>query len=251
VTEPIALDAEKFFEFMAGPGLKVIFVSVHPRHSFNRALSRQLAEEHKPIALGTVGLRDLVASGGPAVRFLHAGLRACGAPSGLGVLPGYYLFRGRQMLAWDAGVPTFADVQAMGRSALVGAIFSGVTRDVAFVQQAIQLAVEQLAAQRVAARFRDAAANWTANSRAEPSGPPPIDDLKWAYATLGVGRTATDREVHAAWRWRRMENHPDHARDAADFARRSRISVDINRARDIIVEQRAREARRTAYHGAA
>lgn len=251
MTEPLAVNAEKFFEFMAGPGLKVIFVSVHPVHTFNRALGRQLAAEHTPIALGTVDLRDLIASGGPAVRFLHEGLRACGAPSGLGVLPGYCLFRGREMLAWDPGVPTFADVQAIGRSALVGAIFSGVTRDVAFVHQAIQLAVEQIAAQRVAARFRYAAASPTASRQADPHSPPPVADLEWAYATLGVARTATDREVHEAWRRRRVENHPDRAQDAADFARRSRVSVDINRARDVILEHRSGEARRTAYHGAA
>ena len=39
------------------------------------------------------------------------------------------------------------------------------------------------------------------------------------------------------------EMHPDAvAGDATEFARRSRISVDINRARDIIVEHRSRTA---------
>ena len=62
---------------------------------------------------------------------------------------------------------------------------------------------------------------------------------------LGVLPTATDREVHDAWRRRRMQNHPDQAAgDPAEFERRSRLSADINRARDIIMDHRSGRARR-------
>jgi curved DNA-binding protein CbpA len=57
--------------------------------------------------------------------------------------------------------------------------------------------------------------------------------------------TATDREIHEAWRKRRKQNHPDHAaQDPAEFARRSRFSAEINRARDIIENHRSGGARR-------
>ena len=77
--------------------------------------------------------------------------------------------------------------------------------------------------------------------------PPPFDDLRWAYQTLGVPSTASDREIHLAWRQKRIENHPDHAgADRAEFDRRSRISAEINRARDIIIASRADYGRRAA-----
>jgi curved DNA-binding protein CbpA len=64
---------------------------------------------------------------------------------------------------------------------------------------------------------------------------------------LGVLPTATDREVHDAWRRRRMEHHPDRAsHDRAEFDRLSRLSADINRARDVIVAYRSGGASRVA-----
>lgn len=252
MTEPVAIDAANFFEFIAGEGLKVVLVSLHPFHTFNPDLHRQLAVESEPITLGTVHLYDLVAEGAPALRFLHQGLRACGAPSLFGVLPGYCLFRGGEMLAWDAGLPTFADVEAMARSALLGAVCSGVLRDAGYLGQALRRAAEQLAAHRVAMRFRHAVADRGASRRAagDDSQAPIDDDLYWAYQMLGVLPTATDREIHEAWRRRRVENHPDHAQDQMEFERRTRISAAINRARDTIVSHRSGGARRATYSAA-
>ena len=248
MTEPVAVEAAQLFEFLAGPGLKTVLVSLHPSHTFSEPLSRQLTADHDTIALGTVALSDLVTEGGSALRFLHQGLRACGAPASFGVLPGYYLFRDSEMLAWDAGLPAFADLQAIARSALVGALWSGVMRDSSFVGQALNLGAQQVASQRIAARFRAAASQPRASGqRAESSTRPPVDDLYWAYQTLGVVPTATDREVHEAWRRKRMENHPDHAQDPVEFQRRSRISADINRARDIINSARSGRTHGPAY----
>jgi DnaJ domain len=246
MSEPVAIDPAHFFEFVGGSRLAVLLVSVHPLHRFNPALSQRLGGGHPDMAFGSVHLYDLILAGGPALRFLHQGLLSCGAPSSLGVLPGYCLFQGGEMLAWDSGLPAFADAEAIGRSALLGALWSGVTRDVAFVGQALRVAAEQAAGQRVAARFEHAVADGGAKREAPgPSSPPPIDDLYWAYQILGVLPTATDREIHEAWRKRRKQNHPDHAaQDPAEFARRSRFSADINRARDIIENHRSGGARR-------
>jgi hypothetical protein len=245
VTEPIPIDAAHLFEFIGDSGLAVVLVSVHPTHAFNRALGRQLAAEHKTIAIGTVDLCELLASGSSAMRFLHEGLRACGAPSAFGVLPGYCLFRSGEMLAWDAGLPAFADVEAIARSAVLGAIWSGVSRDLTFMRQALQMAADQAAAERVAAVFRRAiASEGTRRQAPRNSQPPPVDELYWAYQTLGVLPTASDRDVHDAWRRKRMETHPDHAGpDPAEFERRSRVSREVNRARDIIMTHRYGDAR--------
>ena len=248
MTEPVAVDAAHFLEFIGGSRLAVILVSVHPLHTFSRPLARQLAAEHPDIALGTIHLYDLIVEGGPALRFLHEGLRSCGAPSALGVVPGYCLFRAGELLAWDAGLPTFGDVEAMARSALLGVIWSGLTHDAAFVRQALHLAADQVAAQRIAVRFRHILADGAGRPAPDPPRPPPIEDLAWAYQLLGVPPTATDREVHEAWRKKRMEAHPDHAaQNPAEFDRRHRLSVEINRARDIIVNHRAGEARRARH----
>ena len=250
MTEPITVDAAQFFEFIGSPGLKVVLVSVHPAHEFNRALCQQLAGEHETIAFGTIDLVDLVTRGGPALPFLHHGLRECGAPGALGVLPGYCLFRGTEMLAWDAGLPAWADAGGIFRGALLGVIWSGLTNDVSFMTYALRFSADHVAAQRVVLKFREAAAAPDPRqTRAAPSGgaAPPIDEIHWAYQMLGVPPTATDRDVHLAWRRKRVENHPDHAgSDRAEFERRSRLSADINRARDIIVASRSEYERRRA-----
>jgi hypothetical protein len=248
VTEPIPVAAADFFEFIRGTRLAVILVSVHSVHTFNSTLAKQLVSDHESIALGTIDLTDLLASGGPALRFLHQGLRLSGAPSAFGVLPGYYLFRSEQLVAWDAGLPSFADVTAIARSALLGAVWSSVSGDVSFVRQALRLAADQAAGERVAISFRSVIENPTADREAAgDSGLPPVDDVYWAYQVLGVLPMASDREVHEAWRRKRRDAHPDHAvGDAAEFERRSRASRDINRARDIIVDYRSGGARRAS-----
>ena len=240
MAEPTPIDAAHVFDFIRDAEIAVIFVSVHRLHTFNAALGRQLAAEHKTIAIGTIDLGLLLISGPSVLRFLHQGLRHCDAPSAFGVLPGYYLFRSGQMLAWDAGLPAFGDAAALGRSALLGAVWWGISDDVSFIQQALRIAADQVAAERIAWAFREAMAGARAQRTASrDSSAPPVDELFWAYQILGVLPTATDREVHDAWRRRRAETHPDHAGgDPLEFERRSRLSRDINRARDIIVNNR-------------
>jgi hypothetical protein len=139
----------------------------------------------------------------------------------------------------------------MAHSALLGAIWSGLTRDLSYVVQAVRLAADDAAAQRMAAAFHAAAVapEPSRERRPPPAAPRSTDDeLLRAYETLGVSPTATDEEVQQAWRRRRVKLHPDSAaRDPAEFERRSRISVELNRARDIIFAHRRRTAgRRTA-----
>ena len=240
MTKPTPIDAAHFFEFIRDRELAVVFVSAHPLHTFNRALARRLASEHQGIAIGAIDLTGLLRSGPSVLRFLHQGLRSCDAPSAFGVLPGYHLFRGGEMLAWDAGLPGFDDVIALARSALVGAVWSSISSDWTFIRQSLFLAADQAAADRVARLFRQAVASARPHREAGPQpDAPPVDELYWAYQMLGVLPTATDREVHDAWRRRRAETHPDHAGDdPLEFERRSRLSRDINRARDIIVNER-------------
>jgi hypothetical protein len=145
--------APQLFEFIRDSELAVLFVSAHSLHRFNRMLARRLAAEHEGLATRVVTLGSLVRAGPTVLRFLHQGLRACGAPSAFGVLPGYYLFRGGVMLAWDAGLPGLTDVNKLTQSALLGAVWSGISSDLTFVRQALFLAADQAAAERVA-RYR-------------------------------------------------------------------------------------------------
>jgi len=241
VTDPKPIDAAHFFEFIRESDLAVILVSVHPWHAFNPALASRFAIDHPGIGLGVIDLIRLVQAGPSVLRFLHQGLRACGAPTSFGVLPGYHLFRGGEMLAWHAGLPGFDDVTALARSALLGAVWSGISSDTTFIGRALQAAADQLAAERIALEFRQAVSGERAQQREAPRDPGtrPTDELYWAYQVLGVLPTATDREVHDAWRRRRAEVHPDHAGgDPLEFERRSRLSRDINHARDVIVTNR-------------
>ena len=228
------------FDFIRTSELAVVFVSAHPVHAVNRVLARRLESEHSGLAVRSVTLGGLLRSGPQVLRYLHQGLRSCGAPAAFGVLPGYYLFRSGVMLAWDSGLPAFTDVSALAQSALLGAVWSGISSDLTFVRQAIAFAADQTAAERVALHFGQAIVDSEARRQApRVSETPPVDELYWAYQVLGVLPTATDREVHEAWRRRRAEAHPDHAgNDPAEFERRSRLSRDINLARDIIVKHR-------------
>jgi hypothetical protein len=248
VSEPVTIAAAQLFEFLAGEGLKVVLISVHPRHTFNSAIVGHLAADGGTVAAATIPLVDLVSDGGAALRYLHQGLRACGAPAGLGVLPGYCLFRKGEMLAWDAGLPALEDLQAVLRAAVLGVAVSGLTHDLGAIGIALNAAAGQAAGARVAARFHHVASRPSEGPRAEPRTRSAFaDDVYWAYQMLGVLPTATDREVHDAWRRRRMEHHPDRAsHDREEFDRLSRLSADINRARDVIVAYRSGGASRVA-----
>ena len=239
MTNPTPLDAAQLFELIRNSELALVFVSVHSRHRFNRPLATTLAAEHQDIAFAEITLRKLLLGGPSVLRFLHQGLRGCRAPVTLGVLPGYYLFRRAELIAWDAGLPALADVSALARSAALGAIWSGVSNDMSFIGQALEWAADQVAAERLSAVFRQAIAGAQRAYTRRESEPPPREDVYWAYQMLGVLPTASDREVHEAWRRRRREAHPDHAGDdPVEFERRSRISRDINRARDVITNHR-------------
>lgn len=248
MSEPLTVDPARFFEFIGRSELTVVFVSVHPAHGFNRTLCEYMqAERPEEVVFGSVDFMDLILTGGPALPFLHQGLQACGAPSSYGVLPGYWLFRAGEMLAWDAGLPTVGDASAVARSALLGAIWTGLTRDLSFVGRALRQAAEDVTAQRMVTAFREAATAAPDSKRRQP--PPrawsPADELSRAYQLLGVPPTATDQEVQDAWRKRRVETHPDRAaRDPPEFERLSRLSAELNRARDVIFNHRGRDGQR-------
>src|SRR5262245_15789965 len=159
MSEPVAIDAARLFEFIGGANTAIVLVSVHPWQKFSRDLGQALRQQLPDVALGTVDMTDLVVRGGPALQFIHQGLYRCGAPSMFGVLPGYLLFRGGRLLAWDAGLPEFGDVSAIARSVALGAVWSSVTHDASFVGHALRMAAEQVAAQRTAAHFRRAIAD--------------------------------------------------------------------------------------------
>ena len=248
MTEPISLAGADFFTFISANRLAVVLVSLHSIHSFNRVLAKELDAIDESIALATIGIGDLVTAGGSTLRFVHQGLRRCGAPSAFGVLPGYYLFRSGTLVAWEAGLPTVADATAIARSALFGVVWSGVSHDASVVAHALRFAADHVAGQRMAAAFQHVL-NEPDGDR-ETTGErdaPPVDEVFWAYQRLGVLPTATDREIHEAWRRKRRDAHPDHAgNDAAEFERRSRVSRDLNRARDIITAYRSGGARRAS-----
>jgi hypothetical protein len=244
--QPTQVEAAEFFEFIGNRGLVVLLLSVHPSHPFNPALLRRFEEEYgSEAAVGTVRLLDLVLSASPALPFLAQGLRACGVSTVLDVLPGYYLFHDGQMLAWESGLPTRGDTPAILRGSLLGALFSAFTRNFSYVAKSLSFAADEAAADRMADRFRRVFAEHRENPRTATAAPSTEDEVLRAYRILGLEPDATDREVNTAWRNLRLEVHPDRAaRDPAEFARRSRVSSELNRAREVIRNHRAHARRR-------
>jgi hypothetical protein len=260
VNEPLAIEPARFFEFIASSEIAVVLLSVHPAHAFNRGLCERLAEhEGAEVAFGVVPLVQLALGAGNVLVFLSEGLRDCGSASPLGALPGYWLFRGGRVLAWHPGLPAGADAKTIARNAFLSALWAGIKRRWSTVAEVLYAATEDVAAARIATSFRSTLAGHGQQATASGShaydrrGPRttpfrgPADELGWAYRVLGVAPSASDQEVKDAWRKRRVEAHPDRAGDdPAEFERRSQMSAEINRARDVIFGHRGRRERRAA-----
>jgi DnaJ-domain-containing protein 1 len=247
MSEPIDVDPARFFEFVGRRGLVVVFLPFHRAHPFNRALGRHLRNaDGSAIPIGRVNLVELVLATPQAVVFLQRGLRARGVSRMFDVLPGYYLFDDGELLAWEPGFPTTADLDVLVGASLLGAIAYAFTRDLAFITKALGFGVHEAVAKRMAARFREAS---EAPRQAPRAAPPPsaADELLNAYRLLGVDPSASDREVNAAWRRRQAELHPDRvAGDPQEFERRTRVSAALNHARELVRAHRARMAARAA-----
>jgi len=238
MNEPLSLEPKEFFDFIDRPEPAVLFLSVHSSHSFNPQLCECFDDEQ--VAFGRLPLLDLIDSVRPALSFLRGQIVACGESVPMAVPPGYYLFQHGQMLAWDSGLPEAGDGKRIVRGSLVGAAISLFTRNLVFVGMAIRFAVEKAAAERVAFRFRRAAAANRENPRQSSKNTEHLnEDLARAYQVLRVRPTASDEEVNQAWRKLMQKYHPDRAaRDAEEFERRSRLCVEFNRARDTIRNHR-------------
>ncbi|MEQ1731390.1 MAG: DnaJ domain-containing protein, partial [Vicinamibacterales bacterium] len=218
-----------------------LLLSVHPYHTFAPPIVGRLSQFDREMALGVVSLPELILHAGPALHFVAAGLQRCGIPFLQGLLPGYCFFRRGTMLAWHPGLPTPHDAAVLARGALFGALWAAASGDVRHLLNGIRSAAEHAAADHVVGHFEAAAReDQTAGGPGGSDAPRPTgEDLSWAYARLGVDASASDHEINTAWKRLRILHHPDHAaEDPAEFQRRSRLSADVNRARDIITASR-------------
>lgn len=240
---PTQIEPSAFFDFIGRRGLVVVFIPLHIAHPFNPALVRHFRREADcDVEFGRVSLLQLVLRQMPAALFLAQGLRACGIFRPFDVLPGYYLFRDGQMIAWDSGFASRADLRHMVGPSLLGAVGYAFTRNRGVLTTTLRIGAREAAASRLAAAFADAAKR-PPPSAAPPRPPPrpPMSDLMAAYRLLGVEPTATDREVMTAWRKLQTELHPDLAADdPQEYLRRTELMTELNRAREIIRAHRGR-----------
>jgi DnaJ-domain-containing protein 1 len=250
--EPIALEPERFFEFVSASDAAVVFVSVHRAHKFNAALCRHFTLENadEP-ACAEVDLADLIMFAQPILAFLQSAWPMQRANAYARVPAGYWLFRAGRVIAWHSGLPTGLDLRVLADGALLGALWSGVTQNPAFLLRGVIYAAEDATAKQIAEHFHQSLTEQPAtDAHGAPRGtraPPALDELQRAYVRLGVAPTASDVEIERAWRRLRIAVHPDLAAgDPVEFARRSRISAELNHARDIIREHRAHKRHRAS-----
>jgi hypothetical protein len=242
MSEPVDIEPTRFFEFVSTPGRVVVFLALHPAHPFNDALPRHLQDGGPAITIGRVNLVELLAFEAAAMMFLRDGLRSCGVSHVFEVLPGYYLFIGGRMLAWDSGLPGTDDIETLARATLLGLLAYAVTRDLLLIARAVQLGSQEATAVRMTAHFRVREAEYRRTPYAAPPPPPnPASELLNAYRLLGIDPSVSDHEVNVAWRKLQAELHPDRAAgDPREFDRRSRLAAELNRARELIRTHRAR-----------
>lgn len=243
---PRQLDPSEIVAFIARPEPAVVLLAAHPVLPFNPRLCERFAEDGGTrVAFARVSVTQLLSSAS-APRLIERLLREaadCGAPLPLGVAPGYYLFRAGRMLAWDSGLPATADLVPVLRGALPWMLLSVALRNPTILRTALWCGIEEAAAARAESRFRDA----SAARRERPgagSAAGGADELAAAYRLLGVGPDASDAEVHRAWRELLRRHHPDRgAQDPQECARRSRLCMEINRARDTIRRHRGQRGK--------
>jgi hypothetical protein len=237
----VHLNTATFFELVAQHAPSVVFLSCHRIHRFNDALPERLAAAGVDgVSFGRLALVDLLAQ--PNLLEFMAREKVHLPSPYPGVLPGYYLFTGGELLAYDTGLPMRTDVHHLLRGAAFGAVLYGTTGRAGHLVRALVGAANGAASPRVADGFARAVAARAAGPREARKRPfePAEEELVWAYRTLGVAPNATDDEVTRAWRRLRVEHHPDHAAsDEAEFARRTLRSCALNRARDVIFAHRA------------
>lgn len=240
---PLHIHPSRLAAFIDGPGPVVLFLFAHPKHRFNRSLCEAFVDEDgSAVAFGQTSLADLLRSPSPGLAILHARVRASGTRAVLAVAPGYYLFRRGRMLAWHLGLPIPADAERVLRASMFGTGLAMLARNLRFLVRVVEYAAENVIAERIAARFREAA-EAERMGKQETMRDAPRDELLEAYRTLGVNATASNEELVRAWRAMQHKYHPDRAgRDQAEFDRLSRHCVEINQARDTIRHHRGLHA---------
>ena len=239
----------QFFDFIAQPVPVVVLVQVSPLQRFNESLPKVLRSAHQSeVSCGYVTLIELLFLDDSIVHFLQLGLQTCEGWRSRHPMPGYYLFRAGEMLAWDSGLPARPDLERIIGASVLGLVGYALTRNVALLGIAARTGAREATAARLAARFHRLAQEHHAGTRPRSQTQRnPAAELLEAYRLLGLFPDATDEEVEAAWRRMRAENHPDRAAgDPAEFARRTQISLALNQARDRIRQDRDRGRWRTA-----
>ena len=244
------LDERTFYEFVAQPVPSLLFVFVHPLHPFNAALLQRLPEAFggRELPMAALSLTELVLSRSPVLAFLQQATHELRVGRRFGVLPGYYLTHGGRFLAWQSGLPAGKERSLLLGSAIFGAMWHAATGHGAAVARLVQSMFDETSAVRIAASFERAfARGGEAGHAPGPRVQVTPQELRWAYRRLGLAPSASDREVERAWRKLRAANHPDLAQgDPAEVERRTRISLELDRARELI---RARRAQSATHHG--
>jgi hypothetical protein len=232
MSRTVGLTEGSFFSFVSKESVSVVFLAAHRAHAFNEALLEQISRMVGPVPFGCLTLTELSISHSAALEFL-ASVKGKEQTAAV-VVPGYYLFRGNKLLAHDLGLPCASEFPRLLRKALRAVAFPrwGESSGLA---HSLFVAANQVAAPRIARRFVEAMrASQDETARTRERVPSP-EELHWAYGALGVRDRDTEATVNEAWRQLRALNYPDHALgDTLEVQRRTVISRDLNRARDVI-----------------
>lgn len=250
MTELRELDEHSFYEFVAQPGPGVLFAFVHPLQPLNAALPQHLPEafDGLEVPMASLSLTELVIARSPVLALLQQATQDSPVARRFGVLPGYYLTCEGRVVAWQSGLPAGPERSLLLGGAIFGAVWHVKTGQGALVARLLQSVFDEASAKRIAGSFARAFAHRgerESGTRSAPRATP--DDLRWAYRLLGLTPSASERDVERAWRKKRAESHPDLAYgDPSELERRTRLSLELDRARELI---RAHHAERADSRG--
>ena len=259
MSDAVLLNPDGFFDFVGQARPVVVFLSGHPLHRLNPHLAQTCAQHiSEEAVLAQLSLSELNQSAFYVLAFLQQEIEQNQIDVPFPIPPGYFLFYRSQLISWRFGLPASGDVGAVLRGSILGAAFSWLTRDPRFFGQALWMSSERQAATRMARDFAKLYTDFLERPRPRFSyryqeqrsffsQAGAESEIQRAYRTLELDPSASDEEVHRAWRRLQKKYHPDRAaRHPEEFERLSRRCAEINQARDTIRRHRGTRYRRAA-----
>jgi|GEM_PF-1554384 len=249
---PININPSDLSDFVNSNKLCAIKLGHGENENFNSTLISQLNQYYKFILkIGFTNSENLNYNDPFFQSLISEQMINIGLESSDAVMPGYYLFKESRLVAYHAG--TF-DISKLDqntqkdylRFSLILSVILGLIQK-SWTAGLLTFAATMEAPTGISI-FNFFKEILEAKSEVEIRKKQKqvfLDEISKAYAFLKVSKFATDDEVKKAWKTMLKEFHPDKSKEEKES--RTKITVSINEAYDIIVNHRKSQKRKFSF----